>query len=204
MITVNEDAAGVERRLVAGELRCPGCGGLLCGWGWARPRVVRAEAGRWLVRPRRSRCAGCAVTHVLLPVGMLARRADVVAVVGKALAAKASGSGARPIAAVLDRPLGTVKGWLRQFAAKAEAVRVWFTALLVAVAPDPAIPQAAQTAFADALAAITAAVDAVAARFAVAMVTPWQIVAALSQGSLLSPAWPPQWINTSSPWLAVV
>jgi hypothetical protein len=43
------DLDRVERRLVAGELWCPSCGGVLVGWG----------AGR-------SRCTGCGVTHVLL------------------------------------------------------------------------------------------------------------------------------------------
>ena len=74
------------------------------------------------------------MTHVLLPVGALLRRADTVAVIGPALTAKASGLGARPVAVVLDRPLETVRGWLRRFGGKAEQVRAWFTGLLVAVA----------------------------------------------------------------------
>jgi hypothetical protein len=204
VLTVNDDGTVVAARLAAGGLACPSCGGVLAGWGWARPRWLRLLEGRRLVRPRRTRCAGCAVTHVLLPVEMLARRADGADVVGKALVAKASGRGARPIAVALARPLGTVRGWLRAFAVKAELLRSWFIQLLVAVAPDPVVPDAVGTVFADAVAAIAAASIAVADRFAVRMVTPWPIASAASQGSLLSPGWPAKPINTSSPWLATV
>lgn len=204
-MTVVDDPAGVEGQLAGGALCCPACQGRLTGWGWARPRLIRGEQGRrWLVRPRRARCCGCAATHVLLPVGVLVRRADGVGVVGRALTAKASGLGARPAAAVVDRPLGTVKGWLRRFAGRAEQVRAWFTRLLVAVAADPVVPEAAGSVFADAVAAIDAAARAVADRFAVRAVTAWQVACAVSAGRLLSPDWPPESINTSSPWLAAV
>lgn len=199
-MTVNDDPVGVERLLVAGGLRCPVCAGRLAGWGWARPRVVRAWVGRWRVRPRRARCAGCAVTHVLLPVGVLARRADTVDVVGGALQARAAGLGAGPVAVLAGRPLTTVRGWLRRFAGRAEQVRVWFTGLLVAVAADPRVPEPAGSPVADAVAAIEAAGRAVADRFAVRMVTSWRVAGAASNGRLLAPGWPPGLINTSSPW----
>jgi hypothetical protein len=141
---------------------------------------------------------------VLLPVGVLVRRADTVAVIGRALTAKASGLGARPVAVVLDRPLETVRGWLRRFAGKAEQVRAWFTGLLVAVAADPVMPEAAATVFADAVAAVEAAAWAVAGRFALRMVTAWRVAGVVSQGRLLSPDWPPTSINTSSPWSAAM
>jgi hypothetical protein len=200
MLTVGEDVAEVERRLAAGELSCPGCAGVLAGWGHARRRVVRGEAGGVPVRPRRVRCRACRVTHVLLPVGVLLRRADAAAVVGAAIAAKASGLGARPIAGSVDRPLGTVRGWLRRFGGRLEAVRAWFTRLLCQVAVDPVPPTPTGSAWADAVAAIRATAWAVAARFAVAGVTVWQVAGAASAGRLLSPGWPAGSINTSSPW----
>jgi hypothetical protein len=203
VLTVGGDAAEVERRLTAGELACPVCAGVLAGWGHARARVVRAESGRVPVRPRRARCHGCGVTHVLLPVGVLLRRADAVEVVGAAIAAKATGVGARPIAVLLDRPLGTVRGWLRRFGCRTEAVRDWFTRLLCAVAVDPLPPEPAGSAWADAVAAIRVAAAAVAARFAVSTVTVWQVVCAASAGRLLAPGWPVGSINTSSPWAAL-
>jgi len=204
MLTVGEDAAEVERRLVAGGLVCPDCGDVLVGWGHARRRVIRGESGRVWVRPRRARCCGCHVTHVLLPLAVLLRRADGVAVIGAALAGKAAGSGARPIAAALQRPLGTVRGWLTRFGSRIEAIRGWFTRLLCEVALDPVPPAPAGSVWADALAAVTAAVVAVSARFAVARVTVWQVVCAASQGRLLAPGWPVGSINTSSVWAGLV
>ena len=99
MLTVGKDAAGVEELLSSGRLGCPGCGGRLRGWGHARRRLVReAGAGRCWLRPRRARCAGCGCTHVLLPVSVLARRADTAAVIGAALAGAAAGLGHRRVA----------------------------------------------------------------------------------------------------------
>jgi hypothetical protein len=203
MLTVGEDGVEVERRLVAGVLACPGCGGVLAGWGHARRRMIRGEGGGVSVRPCRARCCRCHATHVLLPVGVLLRRADVVAVVGAALAAKAVGLGARPTAARLDRPLATVRGWLVRFGSRIEAVRGWFTRLLCEVAVDPVPIEPAGSGWADALAAITAAAVAVTARFAVVRVTVWQVVCAVSGGRLLAPGWPLGSINTSSPWLGL-
>jgi hypothetical protein len=200
-MTVVDDPGGVEGQLAAGALCCPDCQGRLAGWGWARPRLIRGEAGwRWLVRPRRARCAGCAATHVLLPVGVLVRRADAIGVVGKALQAKASGVGARPAAVLVSRPLSTVRGWLRRFAAGADQIRAWFTRLLVAVAADPVVPGPTGGVFADAVAAVEAAARAVIGRFGLREVTPWRVAAAAAGGRLLSPGWPSESINTSSPW----
>jgi hypothetical protein len=204
MLTVGEDAGEVERRLAAGGLLCPGCGGVLAGWGHARPRVIRFQFGQAAVCPRRTVCGGCGVTHVLLPAGVLLRRADAVTVVGAAVAAKAAGMGCRPIAALLERPLGTVRGWLRRFGGRAEAVRGWFTRLLCAVAVDPVPPEPAGSVWADAVAAITAAAAAVMQRFAVVTVTLWQVAGAACGGRLLAPGWPEESINTSSPWAALI
>jgi hypothetical protein len=204
VVTVNDDPVVVERRLAAGGLACPACAAVLTGWGWARPRTILDGSRRLVVRPRRTRCGGCATTHVLLPAALLLRRADTVAVIGAALTAKAAGYGARPIAAATGRPLGTVKGWLRRASGRAEALRIWFTRVLVAVAADPVVPEPAGSMFADAVAAMTAAALSVADRFAIPVVTPWPIVSAVSQGRLLSPDWPVESINTSSPWLAVM
>jgi hypothetical protein len=161
VLTVGADAVRVEGRLARGELVCPDCGGSLGPWGWARVRVLRGDRAAVAVRPRRSRCRSCGVSHVLLPVFALLRRADVVTVIGAALAAKAAGAGARTVAAALGRPAETVRGWVRRFGGRAEAVRVAFTALLVDVGVDPVPPAAAVTAFADAVAAVAGASAAV-------------------------------------------
>jgi len=203
-LTVGVDVGVVERRLEAGELACPSCGGVLSGWGHARARVIRTECGGVWLCPRRAVCRRCRVTHVLLPVGVLLRRADAVGVVGAAIAAKATGLGARPVAALVDRPLGTVRGWLRRFGGRVEAVRGWFTRLLCAVAPDPVLPGPAGSVWADVVAAIEAAAAAVTARFAVIGVTVWQVAGAVSAGRLLAPGWPSGSINTSSLWAALM
>ena len=88
---VGADLGVVDRQLRAGRLACRGCGGVLRPWGWARERLVRHRERGERLRPRRSRCAGCAATHVLLPVTCLLRRLDAVEVIGAALVAKAAG-----------------------------------------------------------------------------------------------------------------
>jgi hypothetical protein len=191
VLTVGADAARVEGRLARGELECPDCGGLLGPWGWARARVLRGDRAPVTVRPRRSRCRSCGVSHVLLPVFALLRRADVVTVIGAALAAKAAGAGARTVAAALGRPAETVRSWVRRFAERAEAVRVAFTALLVGVGVDPVPPAAAVTVFADAVASVAGASAAVRSRWpGVGEVPPWLLASAVSGGRLLAPGWP--------------
>ena len=192
VLTVEVDAVSVERRLALGELSCPGCAGRLGPWGWARRRVLRGSDESTLeLTPRRSRCSLCLVTHVLLPVVALLRRADLAEVIGRAVAAKARGSGARTIAALLGRPVDTVRGWLRRFASRIESVRRVFTGLLVDVAPDPVVPAVARTPFADAVAAVVGAAVAVVARWPqLGEVPVWQAAAAATGGRLLSPSWP--------------
>jgi hypothetical protein len=196
MLTVETDADAVEERLRSGGLACPGCAGALTGWGWARARTVRGADSPVRIAPRRSRCTGCRVTHVLLPVLVLVRRADTAAVIGAALAAKAVGLGHRRIAARLGRPAGTVRGWLRRFAGRVEAVRAVFTRWCRALAPDPVLPGPAGSAWADAIAAVAAAARVIATRFSVASrvgeVPVWHAATAVSAGRLLAPGWPAQ------------
>src|SRR5680860_1610108 len=116
MLTVNDDVSSVSSDLFARGLSCPGCGGGLRPWGWARQRPIRHGIGSdWrLVRehPRRGRCADCGATHVLLSVNLAARRADGAAVIAAAIEAKiVEGAGHRVIACRLDRPASTVRGW---------------------------------------------------------------------------------------------
>jgi hypothetical protein len=133
-------------------------------------------------------CPGCDATHVLMPVVALVRRADLVEVIGAALAAKALGAGAAAIGRSLGRPRDTVRGWLRRFALCANALRAMFTVTLVAVSADPQTPAAAGSPFADAVAAIVGAWLAVAGRWpAVGTVSPWHFACAVTQGGLLAP-----------------
>lgn len=109
------DPQWAESQLRAGALSCPFCRGTLRPYGHARTRTVRGLGdARITATPRRVRCAGCRATQVLLPATMTARRADSTEVIGHALAAKAAGAGFRAIAAQLDRPVSTVRAWLRR------------------------------------------------------------------------------------------
>jgi len=119
VVTVSADPSSVESRLSAGEMLCPSClVGALGRWGFARSRSIVGAAGR--LRPRRARCRVCRVTHVLLPVVLLLRRAYLAELVWAALQARAGGAGHRRIGVWLSVPSWTVRGWLRRAAGRLE------------------------------------------------------------------------------------
>jgi hypothetical protein len=97
--------------LVGGTLSCPSCIGPLQPWGHARARSVRDHGTTTVLL--RARCCTCRRTHVLLPAVVAPRRADTTAVIGSALQASARGTGYRRIAAQVQRPLSTVRRWIR-------------------------------------------------------------------------------------------
>ena len=199
MVTVEADQVRVEFRLTDGQLGCPGCEGVLAPWGWARRRLVRGVGS---LRPRRARCPGCLVTHVLLPVTVLLRRGDAAEVIGAALTARAADLGHRRIAVWLGVPAGTVRGWLRRWGTRLEAVRVHFTVVARLAGVDVAVPKALGSPWRDVLAALGAAAVAVTARFGasgvIGPVTAWQVASASSGGRLLSPGWPAGSVGAAS------
>ena len=203
MLTVNGDRDVVERQLGNGELACPSCGGVLGGWGNGVTRPVRQlDGGDELVTPRRSRCRGCLGTHVLLPVQLLSRRADAGAVIGRALEAKAAGSGHRVVAGLLGRPESTVRGWLRALARSAGRVRERFTSLAASLVTDPPLAAPAGSPSADAVAAVAAAAAAAVLLPGVGAVARWELASAVTCGLLLAPSWPPARGNASWLWAA--
>jgi len=203
VLTVNADRDVVERQLGGGELACPLCGGVLARWGNGAARRVRMLDGPEVeLVPRRSRCRGCGATHVLLPAWCLARRADAGEVIGLALEARAAGQGHRPVAAGLGRPASTVRGWLRAFTARAEQVRLVFTALAASLVTDPPLPAPAGSPLGDAVGAVAAAAAAAARVPGVGVVARWQLAAAVTCGLLLAPSWPARVANTSWLWAA--
>ncbi len=183
---VGTDPHEVDQLLIGGALRCPGCAGELRPWGHARERGVRGETAVVTLRPRRSSCAQCRCTHVLLPASTLVRRADTVAVIGRALLAKAAGAGHRGIAALVGRPVSTVRGWLRRFGVRAESLRVLFTALLHALDASAVAAGVTGSVFADALEVLGLAGAAAARLFGPR--PPWQFASAASSGLLLGRA----------------
>ena len=127
----------------------------------------------------------------MLPVSALLRRADTAAVIVSALVAKAvRRCGFRAIAAEVARPAETVRGWLRRFAERAEAVRSAFTVWLRAVDADPVMPEPAGGVFADAVTVIAAVAAAVGCRFVLPEVSLAEAAVAVSGGRLLAPGWP--------------
>jgi hypothetical protein len=188
MVMVDTDPVEVERALLAGELSCPVCAGVLRPWGHARWRFLRGEDDTVRHRPRRSACSGCARTHVLLACSWLPRRADAVTVIGAALLAKASGLGHRPIAAALRRPVSTVRSWLRRFAARVEEIRVLFTGLLHALDPEPEPLLVTGSVFADAVEVMGRAASAAVVRLSPRSWSgcPWAFAARASGGRLLA------------------
>ncbi len=193
MVTVSADPSSVESRLLAGEISCPGCGvGVLAGWGFARSRSIVGAVGR--LRPRRARCRGCLVTHVLLPVVLLLRRAYLAELVWAALVARAAGGGHRRIGAGLSMPVSTVRGWLRRAAGRLEAVRTVFLQHAVTVGVDVQIPASAGSGWADLVAAVAVAAGSLSTRFGVVPGSGGPALALIavagSGGRLLSPGWP--------------
>ena len=160
-----------------------------------------------MLQQRRCRCSSCLVTHVLLPVTVLLRRADAAALIWTGLVARAAGHGHRWIAVLVGAPSSTVRGWLRRMSTRLEPARVHFTVVARRAGVDQADPDATGNPWGDLVAAVAAAWAAVTSRFGAAglvgTVTAGQVAAASSGGRLLSPGWPGPdrlvLINTSSP-----
>ncbi|CCC46122.1 hypothetical protein [Mycobacterium canetti] len=106
--------------------------------------------------------------------------------------------GFRRIAADLARPAETVRGWLRRFAERAEAVRSVFTVMLRAVDPDPVMPDAAVGVFAYAVTVIAAVVTVIERQFALSTVSLAETAVAVSSGRLVAPGWPGEWVQHES------
>jgi len=141
-------------------------------------------------RFRRSICSSCSLTHVLVPEDTLVRRRDAGEVVGTALTMKARGRGHRMIAAELDRPASTVRGWLRRFAQLAIEVREHFTRWAHAIDPGHDRLSPGGSAFSDAVEAIGVLGIVAVRRFGPRPV--WALASVVTGGGLLS--------NTTAPW----
>lgn len=190
MLIVENDRAAVEEDLRAGRLRCPVCGGELRPWAKVSRRMVRHAEREENFEPRRSICRDCRSTHVLLPDVCLAGRLDSAEVIARALSAKARGRGHALIARTLDRPVSTVRGWLRRFGAMAERIRSHMTIWAVFLDASLGAIEPAGSPFADALEASALAARAASLRLRRRHPSSW--MARLSAGGLLS--------NTNRPW----
>ncbi len=214
-MTVRGSAGSVEKRLRAGRLRGPCCGGVLAPWGWARRRVVAMFAGPAGFCPRRSRCRGCGRTHVLLPADLWSRRRYGAAVIMTVLLLAAMPAGraaARPWLAVPGRPglrwqvpASTAWSWRARFAGRAAVLRQALMGVLplAAGAAAPVLVPAGSAA-GDCLAALEA-VTAGLRRFpGLAAVAAHEVAAHLTGGGWLAPAVPPVRFNTTLDAVAVI
>jgi hypothetical protein len=162
-VTVEADQLRVESRLAAGQVGCPDCDVALRPWGWARPRGVYGI--EVVLRPRRARFPARLVTHVLLPVTVLLRRAYAADVIGAALLARSEGRGHRTIAAVLGVPAATVRGWLRVMASRLERAQLYLLQVAIRAGVDVPVPKSLGCPWRDLLATLGAASAAVIGRF---------------------------------------
>jgi hypothetical protein len=195
--TVRGDVASVERRLVAGRLRCP-CGGVLAPWSYAVSRVVATSSGVWRLRPRRSRCVACRVTHVLLPTLLFSRRAYAGMVIWACVVARACGAKVVSIALRAGVPVSTVAGWLRRFADRAPGLRQVLMGVLRGVDARVRRVIPAGSTLGDALAVLGAVTSAVRGRGSgLDTVTDQEMASHLTRGLLLTPSLPHGLVNTS-------
>ena len=194
VLMVGSDPDRVELALASGELACSGCGGVLGPWGWARSRWRRGRGGAGQrLRPRRGRCRACRATHVLLPVGGLLRRVDLVEVIGAALLARARKAGLRQIAAGLGVPLSTARGWLGRFAERAALIAGHFARLAAWLDPSAVVSEPRGSPLECAVEAIGVAAVAAARRLG-AHTGPFEFASGASGGRLLC--------NTNAPFPA--
>lgn len=114
----------------------------------------------------------------------------MIAVIGVAIEAKVAGEGHRRIALRLGVHAGTVRGWLRRFAERADQIRAHFTRWAVALDSELGAVLPARSSLADALEVIAVAARAWVLRFGPG--DPWRIASVLSGGVLLC--------NTSCPF----
>ena len=175
--------------LAAGTLECPrgGCGGRPRPWGHARARRLRLSGGRYETHtPRRARCRACGQTHVLISTRSYPRRADSVETVGAALLGAASGLGHRRVAASVDLPATTVRGWLRRARANSEAVRADATVATHQLDPMAHRFDPIGNALGDMVDAVGRAVAAWVLRFG-PRPSPCQLAVALTGAAILAP-----------------
>jgi transposase-like protein len=197
-----EQYAAAGRQIEVPRPDCPGCGRAMGLWsGYAR--WVRVGGRVWRVWVRRSRCGSCRVTHALLPSFVLARRVDVVEVIGAALERAAAGVGLRPIAAWLGVPYSTVRDWRRRFVRRAGLLAAGLGALAVEV--GAALPRRV----ADLEGAVLGVLGAIWARVGqrLGWATPgrWQLAALLTGGGWLGATTSPPWAGRGGPgWMPPV
>jgi hypothetical protein len=112
-------------------------------------------------------------------------------VIGAALLAKAQGAGHRTIAARLDRPPGTVRGWLRAFARRTQPLSCCGVSWTVTLGDGLSTPRPSGSGFVDAVQALACAARSWVLRFGRGHAPPWELIVALTGGLLYGCPRPP-------------
>jgi hypothetical protein len=123
---------------------------------------------------------------VLLPAGVLLRRADVVEVIGEALLAAAGGLGQRRVAERVGRPASTVRGWLSRTVRVAERVLAVCAAAVAGFASAFVAPAATGGPVAAVVEMVGALGRAAGLRLGGSR-SPWRLAAVVTSGRLLAP-----------------
>jgi Domain of unknown function (DUF6431) len=173
--------------------RCPSCQRWLVGWGgyWRWLRAPLLVERIWI---RRGRCSTCRRSHALLPDLVLARRLDVVDVIGRGVATNlTSRLGLRPIAEQLDVPHTTVRSWLERFRARSPMLLARCSALAVALDGTAVNVTAGAASERTALDVLNVVWQRAVARFGERIGNPWSFWSRISGGQALG-------THTTSPW----
>jgi hypothetical protein len=119
-------------------------------------------------------------------------------VIGSALLAAADGVGHRTIAARLDRPPGTVRGWLRAASRHADALTRCGVRWATTLSEPPARSSPWSSPLHPTVDALASAALAWKLRVGDLTNPPWKVAAALTGGGLLNgrPRDPPMWLKT--------
>ena len=118
------------RSVVVPRVACPGCFVPMVFWS-GYERSVRVDGRCWRLWLARGRCMDCRVSHVLLPSFLVIGRLDVAATIGLVLSGVRGDCGVRGVAAVVDVPHTTARGWVRSFRSRASLLWSGFVALTV-------------------------------------------------------------------------
>jgi hypothetical protein len=127
---------------------------------------------------------------VLQPAAVAAHRPDALPVLVRALLAYVlQGLGARQIAAMLDRPVRTVRGWLAQARVFAGRHLAAFTAMLEALGGQDLVPRIGEGDPVTELVTVLRALgNAAAARWGDMGLPEWERVNLICRGRFLSPS----------------
>ena len=189
-----DDYVSAGRSVAVPRPECPTCRTPMTSWSGYQRRI--REGGKyssmWVPRVR---CAGCRVTHALLPAFVLVGRLDVVESVGAVLEAVVESSGGvRPAAGRVEVPHTTARGWVRRFCARTRELAVGFSALAAELAGEVVTPL--PDVHRHALQALGAAWRAATAFPGWIDCGRWRFIGAVTGGRLIA-------ANTNSPYLIV-